>query len=61
MQATHMMGITAKKNNIILTKRTVVIIAKTEFTNNNYKDRDHCHIAGKYRGAAHNKCNIKIL
>jgi hypothetical protein len=22
--------------------------------------RDHCHITGKYRGAAHNACNLKL-
>ena len=22
--------------------------------------RDHCHITGKYRGAAHNVCNLKL-
>jgi hypothetical protein len=22
--------------------------------------RDHCHITGKYRGAAHNECNLKL-
>ena len=22
--------------------------------------RDHCHITGKYRGAAHNECNFKL-
>ena len=29
---------------------------------NNYKDavKDHCHITGKYRGAAHNACNLKF-
>jgi len=22
------------------------------------KVRDHCHLSGKFRGAAHNKCNL---
>ena len=26
---------------------------------NKDKVRDHCHIKGKFRGAAHNKCNLK--
>ena len=26
----------------------------------NYKLRDHCHITGKYRGAAHWSCNINL-
>ena len=25
---------------------------------NNDKVRDHCHLTGRYRGAAHNKCNL---
>ena len=24
-----------------------------------YKVRDHCHYTGKYRGAAHNICNLE--
>ena len=24
------------------------------------KVRDHCHFSGRYRGAAHNKCNLKF-
>ena len=25
----------------------------------NYKVRDHCHYTGKYRGPAHNICNLR--
>ena len=24
------------------------------------KVRDHCHITGKYKGAAHKECNLKL-
>ena len=37
-------------------------ICKKEFNNNdkkNYKVMDHCHYTGKYRGAAHNICNLR--
>ena len=40
------------------------IYAKKEFDNNDndkkqQKVRDHCHYTGKYRGAAHNICNLR--
>ena len=33
-------------------------ICKKIFTKGNKKERDHCHFTGKYRGAAHKKCNM---
>ena len=33
-------------------------ICKKRFTNDNKKVKDRCHFTGKYRGAAHSKCNI---
>ena len=42
----------------------VCYICKKEFDNNDndkkqQKVRDHCHYTGKYRGAAHNICNLR--
>ena len=34
-------------------------ICGEEIKNTNDKVRDHCHYTGRYRGAAHNKCNLK--
>ena len=59
-----------KKKMILLTteekiyhnKQKISYICKKEFSNNekkNYKVRDHCHYTGKYRGAAHNICNLR--
>ena len=43
-------------------KQNICYIYKKEFNNNdkkNYKVRDHCHYTCKYRGAAHNICNLR--
>ena len=43
-------------------KQIICYVCKKEFYNNdkkNYKVRDHCHYMGKYRGAAHNICNLR--
>ena len=33
-------------------------LCEDSFTPENYKVREHCHITGRYRGAAHNTCNL---
>ena len=59
-----------KKDMIPLTKKEeenynnqkVCYICKKEFDKSDkkhYKVRDHCHYTGKYRGAAHNICNVR--
>ena len=40
-------------------QQEICYICKKEFDEKNYKVRDHCHYTGKYRGAAHNMCNLK--
>lgn len=43
-------------------KTNVCHICETTFDNGNcskVKVKDHCHLTGKYRGAAHQKCNLK--
>ena len=35
-------------------------ISTEEIADNKDKVRDHCHITGKYRGAAHRECNSKL-
>ena len=40
----------------------ICYICKKEFNNNDKKQqkvKDHCHYTGKYRGAAHNICNLR--
>ena len=40
-----------------LSAATKCHICQKYFTENDVRVRDHCHITGIYRGAAHNKCN----
>ena len=44
-------------------EQKICYICKKEFNKNdkkNYKVKDHCHYTGKYRGAAHNICNLRF-
>ena len=56
-----MISLTTKEE-IDHSKQRICYICKKEFDNNDkkhYKVRDHCHYTGKYRGAAHNICNLR--
>ena len=33
-------------------------ICNKKFQEDHERVRDHCHFTGKYRGCAHNKCNL---
>ena len=50
------------KEEIYHNRQKICYICKKEFDNNDKKQqkvRDHCHYTGKYRGAAHNICNLR--
>ena len=47
------------KEEIDHNKQKICYICKNEFDKKNYRVRDHCHYTGKYRGAAHNICNLR--
>ena len=35
-------------------------ICNKKYTNKDTRVRDHCHITGKYRGSAHQECNLQL-
>ena len=50
------------KEEIYHNRQKICYICKKEFDNNDKKQqkvRDHCYYTGKYRGAAHNICNLR--
>ena len=53
------LGIT-KMDNENFENSTKCWICDNDYTDNDVKVRDHCHITGKYRGSAHKDCNIKV-
>ena len=46
------------ENEEIYNNSHICRICKEEL--NRDKVKDHCHVTGKFRGAAHNKCNLKL-
>ena len=51
-----------KEEKINYNEQEICYICKKEFDNNDkkhYRVRDHCHYTEKYRGAAHNICNLR--
>ena len=41
-------------------KVTTCHICDKKYTEKDIRVRDHCHITGKYRGSAHQECNLKL-
>ena len=41
-------------------KATQCHICNKQYTENDIRVRDHCHITGKYRGSAHQECNLQL-
>ena len=43
-------------------KKVIIVGFKKKFINNNNEEkvRDHCHVTGKFRGAAHRKSNANL-
>ena len=41
-------------------KATECHICNKQYTEKDIRVRDHCHITGKYRGSAHQECNLKL-
>ena len=38
----------------------VILFCNKKYTNEDIQVRDHCHITEKYRGSAHQDCNLKL-
>ena len=41
-------------------KATECHICNKQYTSEDIRVRDHCHITGKYRGSSHQECNLKL-
>ena len=46
-------------NNALELWMGVTFVVKS-YTDKDVRIRDHCHITGKFRGSAHQECNLKL-
>ena len=51
---------TEEEENLFRKSNNCWICKKFINNNNEEKVRDHCHVTGKFRGAAHRKCNANL-
>ena len=49
-----------KKDEDKFKKAEECYICNKKYTNEDIRVRDHCHITGKYRGSAHQECNLEL-
>ena len=49
-----------KENETYFQQPTKCHICDNQYTDKDVRVRDHCHITGKYRGSAHQDCNLKL-
>ena len=49
-----------KKDEEKFQKAEECYICNKKYTNEDVRVRDHCHITGKYRGSAHQECNLQL-
>ena len=49
-----------KKDNEDFQNSTTCRICDNDYTDNDVKERNHCHITAKYRGPAYTDCNINF-
>ena len=49
-----------EKNEEAFQKTEECHICDRKYTDKDVRVRDHCHITGKYRGSAHQECNLKL-
>ena len=52
--------IMSEREEHLFQKRNSCWICKKLIDNDEEKVRDHCHITGKFRGAAHKSCNLNF-